>query len=549
MATSRSDFGVGSVREELARMFDAGDKHKLLETVEELLVGALRQVNTLSARVAELTRQLYGSKQERISPHQLALALAELRQEQTQPESSADKPDEPAVPDKPSDALPRLRQRKRGGRRPLPAHLQREEIRIEPTEEQLAATSGGMRKMSEERSEVLEYVPAQFKVLVYVREVWSNAVGEIVTAPAPDKIIDKGLPGPGLLTQVVVVKYRDHVPLARQTGIYQRAGVELSRNTLVDWVAAVAFLFEALARLILQRAMQSHVLQVDDTKIPVQDRRKAKNIKSGHLWALIGDRRYVAYRYTDNWRAETAVALLGERIGWMQVDAYKGYEQVFARGLAIEVGCWMHARRYFVRAFERNDLRAAKPIDLIREMYKIEAASKEAGESHQARLERRQRDMKPLIDELRAWLDKHQGCDVPSSPLSQAITYADNQWVALLCPLYDGSLEIDNGEVERALRGTALGRKNWLFAGSDEGAERAAIIKTVIDTAVHHGVDVWQYVHDVLIKLSAGWPMRRLEELLPENWRTLHAPPSGDAVRASSGAGDADAQMPALPRT
>jgi transposase len=402
MATTPHDFGVGAVRAELAEMFDAGEKDRLLETVEKLLTSALRDANAQSERVAELLKKLYGQKKERISPHQLALALDELRQEQAQLEKSICEPNAPAVEQPPSEAVPRLR--KPRGRRPLPAHLPREEIRITPTEEQLAATSGGMRKMSEERSEVLEYVPAHFKVLVYLREVWSNSTGEIVTAPVPDKVIDKGLPGPGLLTQVVVAKYRDHLPLARQVQIYQRAGVELSRNTLVDWVAAVAYLLEALARLIYQRAMQSHTLQVDDTKLPVQDRSKAKNIKRGHIWALVGDHRYVAYKYTDNWRADTTVALLGKRIGWMQVDGYKGYQQVFALGHAMEVGCWMHARRYFVRAFENKDLRAARPLEWIRQ---IEAASREAGESHDERLARRQRDTKPIVDALRAWLVAH----------------------------------------------------------------------------------------------------------------------------------------------
>ena len=520
MASHPADFGVGAVRSELEQMFDDGDKDRLLETVTKLLTSALKQADSLAARVAELTRQLYGPRKERISPNQLALALDELRQEQARQDESHQEKEAPAVAQPPSTAVPRLRQHR--GRRALPASLPREEIRLTPTEEQLSATSGGMGKMSEERSEVLEYVAGYFKVLVYVREVWSNSVGEIVTAPVPDKLIDKGLPGPGLLTQVVIAKYRDHVPLARQVQIYKRAGVELSRNTLVDWVAAVAYLLEALARLIFQRAMQSYVLQVDDTKLPVQDRRRPKNIKRGHMWALVGDHRYVAYRYTDNWRAETAVALLGERIGWMQVDAYKGYEQVFALGLAMAVGCWMHCRRYFVRAFENKDLRAARPLELIGQIYAVEAASREAGESHEARLERRQRDSKPLVAELQGWLDEHRAGEPPSSPLGRAITYADNRWVALSCPFYDGALELDNGDVERALRGTALGRKNWLFAGSDEGAARAAIINTVIETAVRHGVEVWAYLHDVLVKLSAGWPMRRLVELLPENWSEPH---------------------------
>lgn len=288
-------------------------------------------------------------------------------------------------------------------------------------------------------------------------------------------------------------------------------------------MAAVAHLLEPLARLIYIYAMASHVLQVDDTKLPVQDRSKKKALKRGHLWALVGDHRYVAYKYTDNWSAQSAVELLGARIGWMQVDAYKGYEQVFALGLATEVGCWMHCRRYFVRAFEAKDLRAAIPLDLIRQMYEVEALAKQQGDSAAQRLVRRQNDTKPLMDKLRAWLDEQKERDPPSEKLSKAITYALNHWDALSQPLVDGALELDNGDVERALRGPVLGRKNWLFAGSDEGAERTAIITTVIETAVRHGVPLWPYLYDVLVKLSSGWPYRRLEELLPDNWQRLHA--------------------------
>jgi transposase len=527
MSTSAHDTRIAMLRTELERMFDAGDKDTLLNTVCELLGTALRENNQLALQKLDLLRRLYGRKTERIHPNQLALALAQLAPESEQPTSE---PDAPVIEQLPSDAVPRLKQSAaKRGRRPLPAHLERVEIPLGPTAEQLAATSGNMRKMGEERSEVLEYIPAQFKVLVYVREVWSNNVGEIVTAPVPNKVIDKGLPGPGLLTQVVVSKYRDHLPLARQVHIYQRAGVALSRNTLVDWVAAVAYLLEPLAKLIFLYAMASYVLQVDDTKLPVQDRRKAKALKSGHLWVLVGDHRYVAYRYTEDWRAESAMELLGGRIGWMQGDGYKGFDSIFALGLAIEVGCWMHARRYFVRAFEAKDVRAAVPIELLRKMYVVEAEAKEAGDSPDERLARRQRDTKPLLDELKAWLERHRGQDPPSSLLSKAITYADNQWQALCRPLEDGALELDNGDAERALRGPALGRKNWLFAGSDEGAERTAIISTVIETAARHGVDVWRYIYDVLIKISSGWPNRRLEELLPENWQKLHAGQDGAA--------------------
>ena len=327
--------GIGEVLGELERLYDAGEKQELLGSVNGLLRSTLAQVDQLTARVAQLLQQLYGRKSESINPRQLTMALLELTDE-NDPVAEADPP---AESNPPSEVTPPAKTQGKRGRKQLPAHLPREEIRLTPTEEQLAETSGDMKPFSEERSEVLEYEPARFKVLVYIREVWSNAQGEIVTAPAPVKVIDKGLPGPGLLTQVIIAKYRDHAPLNRQVAIYRRSGVALSRNTLVDWVAAGARLVEPIARRIYQRALSAHVLQVDDTSLKVLDRSHAKNVKRGHLWAMVGDHHFVAYRYTDSWQAKHAVELLSERTGWMQVDAYKGYASVSALGQATEVGC------------------------------------------------------------------------------------------------------------------------------------------------------------------------------------------------------------------
>lgn len=535
---------LAHARDHLAGLYDAGDRAGLLDTVHELLSAALRQANQLAAKVAHLTQQLYGRRTERISPNQLRLAFAALRREQAgEPSEAEETPDTEGADDaddtadaeaEPNagsgstddDSTPPAKPKPRGkrrGRRPLPAWLPREEVRLTLTPAQRAALTGPVSKVDEERSEVLEYVPAHFKVLVYVREVWSSTTGQIVIAPVPHKVIEKGMPGPGLLTQVVISKYRDSLPLNRQIEMFERLGVKLARSTLADWVAAAASLLEPLARRIMQRVMTSHVLQVDDTHLKVQDRSTPKNIKRGRLWALVGDHDYVAFRYTPNWRAESVAAFLDTRIGWMQVDGYAGYEPIFERGLAIEVGCWMHCRRYFVKAFEGGDLRAARPIELIGEMYKIEAASKRAGESHEQRFARRERETEPLLAELEAWIDEHAGTEPPGSPLAAAFTYATNQRAALRRPLCDGALELDNGDVERALRRPAMGRRNWLFAGSDEGAKRTAILCAVLESAVRHGLDLRRYIHDVLVKISAGWPNRRLYELMPHRWRELHA--------------------------
>lgn len=403
------------------------------------------------------------------------------------------------------------------------------------TAEQRAAAGGTMRRLDAKPSMVLEFVPPSFNVVVYLREVCSNEQGVILVAPPPVKVLEKSLPGPELLVQVLLAKFRDHVPLTRQTQIYRRLGVVLSRNTLVDWVAGAAQLLRLLAYLIDRHVLDdSHVVQADDTHLPVLDRSKAANIKRGHLWALVGDHDYVAYRYAPDWRAETTFEILGERKGWLQVDAYKGYTSIFARGAAVEVGCNMHARRYFVRAYKANDSRAARPLQIYQALYAVERASRAAGEDSNARLQRRRRDSKPLFDELSEWVKETATQARPTSLLSKACTYVTNHWDALIRPLDDGRLELDNGDCERTMRGPAIGRRNWLFAGSAAAAERTAILCTVLESAARHGLDLRLCLHDVLIKIAGDWPQSRLPELMPHRWRDLHAETAHEAARAAA---------------
>ena len=416
-----ADGGVDDVVEQLRRMLDAGQQESALGQVKTLLESVLRENRQQRLQIQELLKRVYGRSSERIDPNQLRLAIEDLRADAAADEAPADlnalAPSEPPT----SQRARTTKERRRNGRRKLPKDLPREVVRLVPTAEQVA-DKGAMSKVGEESSEVLEYVAGHFKVIEYVRETWSNATGEIVTAPAPMKIIDKGLPGPGLLTHVTLSKYKDHCPLARQSRIFERVGVYVHRNTLVDWIAAVAFLLEPLARRIYELAMLAHVLQVDDTRLDVQDRTKAKNIKRGHLWVLVGDHEYIAFRYTEDWTAEKAKKFLGQRIGWMQVDGYGGYGPVVEAGLALLVGCWMHCRRYFVKAFDAKHLRAAAPLAIIQKMYDVEAEAKEEGDDHQRRYERRQRATVPLMDELEQWLDEHRDQVEPKSLLGKAIT-------------------------------------------------------------------------------------------------------------------------------
>jgi transposase len=518
---------VGEVIAELRHLRDRSGDDAMFEVVEKILGRLTRHITFIEQRVAELTRTLYGRKSEKFDPNQLQLTLQKLRDEQAQ-EAQQDRlehPDAPIEP-KPPAPPPRDKNRNHRGRRPLPAHIPRRKHRLAPTAEQWASLGPSPTFVGIETSEVLDWIPGGFVVDRYEREKWSGKSGDvsIVTAPAPVKLVEKGLVGPGLGAHVVVSKVRELLPLARQSRSFrERDGVDLHRNTLVDVFAAVCDWLEPVADLIWAKAMASYVVQVDDTRLPVQDRQRVGTCKTGHLWVIVGDQTWVAFEYTADWTKESTANLLGSRIGYLQGDGYGGYDQFDrADSKIFLVGCWMHARRGFVAALELNDLRAAIPVDLIAKLYEIEAQAKVAQATPEQRLDRRQRDSLPVLDDLREWLDANAPAVEPKSPLGKAITYIINQWGRLTVPFFDGRLELDNGAAERELKPPAIGRRNWFFAGSDEGGNRAAIANTVIATAVRQGVAPWLYVKDILEKLMNGWPNSRIEELLPCRWAQLH---------------------------
>ncbi len=405
----------------------------------------------------------------------------------------------------------------------------REEVILEPAaKEKICATCGGEKAcIGYERSEALEFVPASFKVIEYARAKCAcRKCGEgVVIAPPAAKPIDGGLPGPGLLAHVLVSKYKDHLPLHRLSGIYARSGVDLKASTLGDWVAAGTDGLDAIARAIWRNALVAHLLQSDDTGLKVLDKDHPNGVKRGHLWVYLGDGKWCAFVYTPDWKGEWPQSFLAERKGWTQVDGYAGYNDLFTRdgATAIEVSCWAHARRGFVETLDAGDLRAAIPVELIRQLYAIERAATEAGEDHEARLERRQREAPPIIDALAKWMADTYNKEPPKSPLAKACYYAIARWEGLKRFLEDGRLPLDNTASERALRQVAVGRNNYLFAGSDQGGERAAIAYTVIGACMLAGIDPLAYLTDVFQKLAAGWPHRRLDELLPPNWAAARA--------------------------
>ena len=335
--------------------------------------------------------------------------------------------------------------------------------------------------------------------------------------------IDKGLPGPGLLAHVAVSKYADHLPLYRLEGIFKRSGIELSRSTMCDWMAVAAELLEPIVKRMLALVLTSKVVQNDDTTVPVQDH-SGKGIKTGRLWVSIGDRGhpYTVYIYTPDRSATGPREIFRGFRGYLQADAYSAYDGLYTTGAIVEVGCLMHARRKFHEARTGDPQRSHQALAWIRLLYDIEddVKGRETGDHeafvalrHRVRAER----SRPIFDKFHDWLEAERPKVLPKSPIGEAIGYALNHWEALKRPLEAGFLELDNGACERAFKPVALGRKNWLFAGSDKGGQTAAILMSLCTTCKGLGIDPQVYLRDVLDRISTH-PAKRLDELLPDRW-------------------------------
>jgi transposase len=417
------------------------------------------------------------------------------------------------------------------GRRPLPAHLPREVVRHEPPA--ACAKCGGTRfsTIGEDEREVLEYVPASFKVVLHVRPKVSCRSCEAVSqAPMPSLPIERGRPGPALLAHVAVSKYCDHLPLYRQNEIYQRAGVDLDRSTLADWIGQLSFHLAPLAEEIGHHARAGPAIHADDTPVPVLDPGRGKT-KTGRLWALVRDERPWAgpaapaafYLYSPDRRGEHAEALLGACRGFLHADGYAGFNTLYApepktgAPRLIEVACWAHARRKLYDVHVATSSPAAEEaLEKIAELFQIEADI--AGRSPKARLAARRERTIPKLEDLKSFLDDTLARISGKSSLAGAIRYARSRWPALCRFTCDGRLEMTNNAAERAIRPLALGRKNYLFAGSDAGGRRAAILYTLIETAKLNGLDPEAWLADIIGRI-ANHPAKRIGELLPWNWR------------------------------
>jgi len=485
-----------------------------LRAVNRLLAD---EVKALTLKVEQLQHQLHGHNRHRFGSKaegsdQLNLTFVEDEQiaeavrdhAQPNPKSAQGKP-------------PRQHSRK-----PLPDHLVREDEVLSPGEE-CGRCGGSLKTVGEDVTEELEYVPGRFKVKRIVRpRMACSGCETFVQSPLPSRPIERGRPGPGLLAHVLVSKYADHLPLYRQSQIYAREGVELDRSTMADWVGRCTALLEPLAEEIGRMVRRGEALFADDTPVKMQAPGRKKT-KTARVWTYVRDERPWAgqsppcawYQFTIDRKGEHPVNHLSGYRGWVHADGYSGFNGLFGDDKATEMACMAHVRRKFVDVFTaQGSAIAEEAIRRIRELYAIEKDIQ--GRAPEEKAAVRQAEAKPIFDDLETWLHAQLPRLSGKTPLAQAIRYALGRMPKARPYLSNGHLSLDNNSAERAVKPVAIGRKNWIFAGSEGGGKAMAIAYTLIETAKLNDIDPQAWLTWVLARI-ADQKITRLDELLP--WR------------------------------
>ena len=532
----------------IATRVELAAKDAELAAAKNGLVITQLTIEKLKAQIAKLKREKFGSSSERIERaiEQLELALEEAEAAKAEAEAAAPQLPEPETPspEAQSAEVPAPAKKKR---RTLPPELPRRDVVHRP--EGICRTCGGsdLRTVSESVTEVLTYVPARFEVTRHVRPACSCRKCEtMVQAPMPELPIPRGMVDASFLAHIIVAKFCDHLPLYRQAEICARLGLDLDRSQLAEWLGHMAWLLRPLVELIAAHVMAGSVIHADDTPVDVLAPGTGRT-KTGRLWVYLRDERphagtappAVLYRYTPDRKGEHCRAELANFTGWLHADGYAGFGKLYeiagaaASPLPLagpprvaEVGCWSHVRRGFFDEWTEHKSAIAKAaLDRIGALFDIERPI--AGAPPDIRRAVRQRAARPKINELAIWLDAQLAKIPGKSDLAGAIRYARSRWIALTRYLDDGQLEISNNAAENQIRPAAVGRKNWLFCGSDVGGERAAVFYTLVRTARLNGVEPEAWLTDVIARIGSH-SINRLAELLPWNWQ----PPATQSVAA-----------------
>lgn len=538
-----------ALRAELARVAaerDAAANERDAAAAErDLAVAAKKRLECKVAwyeqKLDALLRQLYGRSSEKIDPKQILLDFAKEADESAEP-----LPNPPHIGEAPDGETPDDESRT-GKRRPrkarkrghgwgrLPAHLQRERIELTPDESELQCDCCGGRRTSISSPEVterLDYVPGSLVVKEIVRPrfrcVRCQDGTAIAPLPSPALDVTRGRAEPGLLAHIIVSKYNDHLPLNRQSEILAREGVDLNRSTLCDWVHGAAGLLEPIASAVLDSVLSRPVIGLDETGVRVVFDKydKANGTRNARMWAYRGLPGEIYFTFSET-KAKRDVdgplTVLADYSGYVQADAAGTFDDLFLDGSRLEVGCNAHARRKFYNARKTHPREAAFALEVYRKVYEIEARVRDA--SADERLAARQAESQPLLATFDAWIDALAGSAAltPGTPLATAVGYCRNHRVALRRFLDDPLLSADNNSVERALRLVALGRKNWIVAGSEAAARDTAILYTLVGSCRELGISTWEYVRDVIQQRTAN-PDAPTSGLTPRAWQLARGP-------------------------
>jgi len=489
-----------------------------IQKLTEKLESTQRQLAILQRQMEQMLRRLYGRKSERLNPNQLMfdnIVIDSIEQGQNAP---------PETPEETTTVRKTASPRAHHGRVPIPEHLERVEILLDVPEEQKVCPETGepLKVIGVEVSEKLEYRPGKLLVNVYKRPQYGLPEGAgVVSAPMPDHPIARCKADTGLLAYITVSKFADHLPLYRQDGIFEREGVAIPRATQSSWLMQTYDGIQMLEKVFRDALCESDVIFTDDTVTPLQDKGNGK-VKKARMWVYVrggAGPPLTVYDFSMDRSKRRPLDFLEDYLGYVHADAYSGYDELFRRPGIIEVGCWAHARRKFDESVSSRPQEATDILARIARLYhEVETPCAEATPEERRRC--RQEWARPILDGIFARIEEMRPKTIPSEPLRKAIDYALNQRQALYRYLEDGRLRPDNNLAENAMRPVAVGRKNWLFVGSERGGRAAALFMSLIQSCKNCNVNPWEYFDDLLRRIMSH-PVSRLRELLPDQWKPL----------------------------
>ena len=481
-----------------------------------MLTAAYEDIGMLKAELDQLKRLIFGQKSER-----LAVGVPE---EQCTLDDLFTRNEPTALPTAETETITITRNKKGHGRKPIPANLPRETIEVDLTDaEKLCGCCGEIKKkIGEEISEVLEYHPAQLKVKRFVRPKYvcgSCPSQGIATALLPSRVIDRGMADATLIAHIIEEKYVNHMPMYRQERKWERIGIEIARSTMVGWIGQAAELLKILHEEMRKQILKAPYLQTDESPFPVMDDEVQGKTHKGYVWPMMDVLgRMVLFDYQDGRGLDGPLNMLKGFHGYLQTDAYAVYDSVGAKLELTLLLCWAHVRRRFFESRGTSRRLADRFLELIGKLYKVESEADDADLSYLQRQKQRWLTSEPILREIKNLLDNPGEAVLPKSPIGKAIRYALNGWEKLQVFLADGRLKLDNNLCENIIRPFAIGRKNWLFAGSPEGAQRSAIIYSFSETCRLQGVNFYEWLADVLPRIL-DYPANRIHELLPAEWK------------------------------